>query len=59
MNELQELLNGLTFEEALEQGKLIPLDTTRPNWVQEIEEMLATKKAQDKNNFKHTQPEET
>jgi hypothetical protein len=42
--------NGLTIEEAVKQGKLIPIDTKDPNWVDKLTEMVQKPKG----NSQHT-----
>jgi hypothetical protein len=41
--------NGLTLEEAIKQGKLIPIDTKDPTWVKKLTEMVLNPKSVTKN----------
>jgi hypothetical protein len=33
-------IKGLTIEEAVKQGKLIPIDTSDPNWTTKLKEWV-------------------
>ena len=45
---IMDELKGLTIEQAVEKGVLIPIDTEKPDWVEKLMELMRRPKKEKK-----------